>query len=67
MLTYEEATKCPRCGRISPTRVEEEADEKGVRLAMSRCTERSCTYYAKVWFFALDPENEVLYHTLYNT
>lgn len=67
MLAYEEAIKCPRCGREALTRTEEQEDDKGIRMAVSRCGERSCSYYGKVWFFALDRDNTAIYHTIYNT
>jgi hypothetical protein len=66
-VKYETGIVCPRCGRPSHARAEEDADGKGVRLVMCRCVYKECTYYARTWFFAIDDTNEVLYHTLYDT
>ena len=66
-MTYDEAIFCPRCRLPGVARTEEVADAKGCRMTMVRCLRLECPYYKRTWFFAMDAENTVLYHTLYNT
>jgi hypothetical protein len=66
MLTYERAIICPRCGRPAPATTEEKEDDQGVRMTVARCGEKSCSFYGNLWFFAMDRQNVVVYHTIYN-
>lgn len=64
MTTYEQAILCPRCGAGGMGRVEMTKDDSpDERLIRVFCNVRQCSYYGRTWFFAVDPRNDVIYHT----
>lgn len=60
-VTYDQAIKCPRCGRRGNVRVAENQDVG--RLGSCFCTDKKCSFYGRFWFFTLNDANEVLSHT----
>jgi hypothetical protein len=63
MPTYEQAIRCPRCGKQGNTRVILDMLDPALRTASSFCSDKGCSFYGRFWFFSLNSENVVLKHT----
>lgn len=60
-MTYEEAIRCPRCGKTGDARVVS-ANTRD-RQVNCYCLDKTCPFYGRLWFLLVDNGSRVLYHT----
>jgi hypothetical protein len=64
MITYDDAIKCPRCDEVGSAKVTSGTPRD--RLMTCSCADKTCSFYGRTWFVILDPNNRVLYHSIYH-
>jgi len=63
MPTYEQAIRCPRCGKVGLAVAKLIPQEIGTRQVTCGCTDMACSYYDRRWFLLVNALNEVTYHS----
>ena len=71
MVTYEQAIRCPRCGKNGSAVAGEEFDcdpiyrtvDGRVRQVTCECEDITCPFYQRHWYLLVNALNEVVYYT----
>lgn len=66
MITYEQAIRCPRCGKDGNARTNFTSDPvlgSDKRVTSVFCADKTCPFYGRFWYFEVSLGNEVLTHT----
>ena len=63
MVTYEQAIRCPRCGKVGYALAALESSLTGQRQVTCRCADKTCAFYGRTWYLVLDHTNRVHSHT----